>query len=88
MKCAVITNPGTFEILTSDSPVMQNPDDVLLAIKAVGVCGSDIHYYQHGRIGDQKISFPFRPGHECVAEVVKTNHQNSGSYGGAIFQRL
>ena len=38
---------------------------------AVGVCGSDIHYYTTGRIGEQVVEFPFTVGHECAGTVVE-----------------
>jgi L-iditol 2-dehydrogenase len=40
------------------------PDEVLLDIAAVGLCGSDLHYYKDGGIGAAKIREPFVPGHE------------------------
>jgi L-iditol 2-dehydrogenase len=40
------------------------PNEVRVAIGAVGVCGSDVHYYLHGRIGDQVIEGSFAVGHE------------------------
>ncbi|WP_425590355.1 alcohol dehydrogenase catalytic domain-containing protein [Fictibacillus enclensis] len=39
---------------------------------AVGVCGSDVHYYIHGRIGDYVVHKPIILGHECAGIVVKT----------------
>jgi L-iditol 2-dehydrogenase len=40
------------------------PDEVLLDVAAVGVCGSDLHYYKDGGIGAALIREPFVPGHE------------------------
>ena len=39
---------------------------------AIGVCGSDVHYYSHGRIGDFVVEYPFILGHECAGTVVET----------------
>ena len=36
------------------------PKEVLVEIKAVGVCGSDVHYYEHGRIGPYVVREPAR----------------------------
>ncbi|MGD2174356.1 MAG: NAD(P)-dependent alcohol dehydrogenase [Candidatus Brocadiaceae bacterium] len=47
------------------------PRDVLVAVRAVGVCGSDVHYYEHGRIGDFAVKEPLVLGHECAGEVVE-----------------
>ena len=45
------------------------PGEVLVRIRAVGVCGSDVHYYLDGRIGDTLAPFPFVMGHECAGEI-------------------
>jgi L-iditol 2-dehydrogenase len=42
---------------------------VLLQVAAVGVCGSDVHYYLHGRIGTQEVTAPIIMGHEFSARV-------------------
>jgi L-iditol 2-dehydrogenase len=39
-------------------------------VRYVGICGSDIHYYATGRIGDQVVQYPFVLGHEASGEVV------------------
>ena len=51
-------------------PVILNGDDVLIRMKTLGVCGSDIHYYVSGRIGSQVVSYPFTVGHEGSGQVV------------------
>ncbi len=56
-------------------PQIVNPDDVLLKIEAVGICGSDIHYYNEGNIGSQVVNYPFIVGHESAATVVETGSQ-------------
>src|SRR5947209_19910524 len=40
------------------------PDEALLRVAAVGICGSDLHYYKDGGIGSAVIKAPFVPGHE------------------------
>jgi L-iditol 2-dehydrogenase len=45
------------------------PGQVLLRVMAVGVCGSDVHYYLEGRIGDQVVTAPTIMGHEFSARV-------------------
>ena len=50
-------------------PEIQTPRDVRLRLLAVGVCGSDVHYYTSGRIGSQVVQYPFTVGHECAAVV-------------------
>ena len=50
-------------------PKIEKQTDVLLKIERVGVCGSDVHYYETGRIGSQIVEYPFIVGHECAATV-------------------
>ncbi len=49
------------------------PGMVLLRIKRVGICGSDLHYFEHGYCGSFIPSRPFILGHELTAEVVAVN---------------
>lgn len=44
--------------------------DVLVAVRAVGVCGSDVHYYEHGRIGSFVVEKPLVLGHEVSGVIV------------------
>jgi len=69
MKKIFLSGIKKFEILEVSKPKLINDDGVLLKIDTVGVCGSDIHYYNEGKIGDQVIEFPFTIGHECSAVV-------------------
>ena len=69
MKSAQFVAIRKIEVREISKPVLQNEQDVLLKMAAVGVCGSDIHYYIDGKIGDQVLSYPFIPGHECSAIV-------------------
>lgn len=75
MKKIVLNGIKKFDIVDSPKPVISKPDDVLLKIESVGVCGSDIHYYKEGKIGDQIIEFPFTIGHECSATVVEVGRE-------------
>jgi len=49
---------------------MTRPQDVLLKIEAVGICGSDLHPYTCGGIGSLRVSYPWILGHECAATVL------------------
>jgi L-iditol 2-dehydrogenase len=69
LKTAALTGTGKFEVLEIPTPEIVNGDDVLLKVSSVGICGSDLHYYRQGRVGDQVIKFPFTVGHECSAMV-------------------
>ena len=46
-------------------------DDVRIQIKNVGICGSDVHYYLHGRIGDFVVQKPMILGHEASGVVLE-----------------
>ncbi|KAG8001584.1 Sorbitol dehydrogenase [Nibea albiflora] len=47
------------------------PNEVLLQMHSVGICGSDVHYWQHGRIADFVVTKPMVLGHEASGRVVK-----------------
>ena len=72
MKAAALIGIRQFEIKQVPDPEIINDTDVLIRIKTVGVCGSDIHYYTSGKIGSQIIQFPFIIGHEASGIVEKT----------------
>lgn len=68
MKAAVMHN--TREIKIEEYPVPKiGPDEVLIKVMAVGICGSDLHYYSHGRIGKYVVDKPFILGHECAGDI-------------------
>jgi L-iditol 2-dehydrogenase len=69
MKAAVMDKPGS--IVIKEVPVPEVGDhEVLVQIMAVGVCGSDLHYYEHGRIGRFVVEKPIILGHECAGVIV------------------
>lgn len=69
MNSLVLTGIRKFEFQEAPKPKIKKTTDVLLQIHNVGICGSDIHYYSTGKIGDQVIKFPFIIGHEASAIV-------------------
>ncbi|WP_336023619.1 NAD(P)-dependent alcohol dehydrogenase [Halobellus salinisoli] len=69
MQTAVLVEPTSFELRDRDRPE-PGPTDVLVAIREVGICGSDVHYYNHGRIGDYVVEDPLILGHESAGEVI------------------
>lgn len=72
MKAALLTGIRKFEIQQVPNPQTIGDNDVLIRIKMVGVCGSDIHYYTTGRIGSQIVKYPFIIGHEAAGIVENT----------------
>lgn len=65
MKAVVLTGIRKLELIEKPKPTLRADNDVLIRIKTVGVCGSDIHYFTEGKIGAQVVEFPFAVGHEC-----------------------
>ncbi len=55
------------------------PDEVLIQVRATGICGSDLHYYTHGKNGDFVPERPFILGHESAGEIVE-----SGSFSATL----
>ena len=70
MRTAVLTDSLEFELEDRERPAV-GPDEVLVAIGDVGICGSDIHYYEHGRIGEYVVRDPLVLGHESAGEVIE-----------------
>uniref|UniRef100_A0A8D0M7L0 Sorbitol dehydrogenase n=1 Tax=Sus scrofa TaxID=9823 RepID=A0A8D0M7L0_PIG len=57
---------------TENYPIPEpGPNEVLLKMHSVGICGSDVHYWQHGRIGNFVVKKPMVLGHEASGTVVK-----------------
>ena len=70
MKTAVMT--GLKELEWEQRPIpVPSKGEVLVRVEHVGICGSDLHYYEQGAIGDFKVSFPFVLGHEAAGTVVE-----------------
>jgi L-iditol 2-dehydrogenase len=69
MTAAVLTGLRDMEVRRVKRPQITTDHDVLLRMEAVGVCGSDVHYYTTGRIGSQVVKYPFVVGHEGAASV-------------------
>lgn len=71
MKTAILAAPGRLESGQAPDPEIEKDHDVIVRIKAVGVCGSDMHYFTTGRIGSQIVKYPFIVGHESAGVVEK-----------------
>ncbi|MDO9465591.1 MAG: alcohol dehydrogenase catalytic domain-containing protein [bacterium] len=69
MKAIKLVDLRKLEVLDIPKSKIVNSDDVLIKIKSVGICGSDVHYYKTGRIGSQVVKYPFTLGHECSGMV-------------------
>lgn len=69
MKAAVLYGVEDIRVEDLPEPKVEGKDDVLVRIKSVGVCGSDVHFYTHGRIGDFVVERPLILGHESAGVV-------------------
>ena len=69
-KTFYLTKLEEMEAREAPMPVM-GPDDVIIRIQSVGVCGSDLHYYSKGSIGNFIVKFPFVLGHEAAGVVTE-----------------
>lgn len=81
MKAVFLIEPGKLEI--RDIPIPDaGSDEVLIRIKETGLCGSDLHYYKDGRVGDHVVTEPHILGHESSGIVVEVGkdvkHLKSG----------
>lgn len=70
MKALVLERKGVLNIRDIDLPTEVGPQDVKIAVDTVGVCGSDVHYYTHGKIGPFVVNAPMVLGHEAAGEVI------------------
>jgi len=71
MKSIQLTGIRQMEMFDVPKPDIRNEIDVLIRMQAVGVCGSDVHYYVNGKIGTQVVQYPFPVGHEGAGVVEK-----------------
>lgn len=72
MKAIIFKAPYEIELTEIDIPKIE-PDEVLVAVKAAGICGTDVHVYE----GDFIADYPVVPGHEFAGEVVEVGSKVS-----------
>lgn len=70
MKVAVMTGIGKIDYVTREIPRV-GEDEVLVKMEYCGICGSDIHFFEHGHIGNCIVEPPFVLGHEPGGTVVE-----------------
>jgi D-arabinitol dehydrogenase (NADP+) len=64
MKAARIERPGQSSVITTAEPTV-GADDVLIKVRAAGICGTDLHIFK----GEYEAEYPIIPGHEFSGEV-------------------
>ena len=70
MRSIQLVAPRTLEEREMPQPPDPGHGEVTVRIRAVGVCGSDLHWYHDGRIGDFPAAYPQVLGHEPAGEVI------------------
>src|SRR6478735_6353969 len=69
MRVSVLREAGKLD--TEERAVPNpGPGEVLVQIGSVGICGSDVHYYRHGRIAEYVVREPLILGHEAGGRIV------------------
>ncbi len=71
MEALVLERKGELTLRDIDLPLDLGPHDVKIAIHTVGICGSDVHYYEYGAIGPFVVREPMVLGHEAAGTVVE-----------------
>ncbi len=69
-RAAYMTGLNKMEIREIEVPKIKD-NEVLVKMEYVGICGSDVHYLEHGAIGDFVVNGDFILGHECAGTIVE-----------------
>ncbi len=75
MKALVLQETKHLAITDIDIKESFGPDDVRIKIHTVGICGSDVHYYQYGRIGPFVVKKPMVLGHEASGTIIEVGRK-------------
>jgi D-xylulose reductase len=71
MQALVLEEKGRLSLRDYPVSLDLGPNDVRIAVHTVGICGSDVHYYTHGKIGPFVVKEPMILGHEAAGTVVE-----------------
>jgi L-iditol 2-dehydrogenase len=74
MEAAVLNKPLDITVKKVSIPEPKE-DEALIKVYCIGICGSDVHYYEHGKIGRYVVKEPIILGHELAGEVVKVGER-------------
>ncbi|MER8400002.1 NAD(P)-dependent alcohol dehydrogenase [Mesorhizobium sp. M1348] len=72
VRALVLERQHELTLREIDVPQTVGAGEVRIKIHTVGICGSDVHYYTHGRIGPFVVEAPMVLGHEAAGTVVET----------------
>jgi D-xylulose reductase len=78
MKALVLEKEKKLSLRDFDIREEMGPDDVRIALRSVGICGSDVHYYMHGGIGPFRVREPMILGHEASGVVEEVGERVAG----------
>lgn len=78
MRAAVLHGVGDLRVEDVPRAEITRPDQALVRVRSVGICGSDIHYLKRGRIGNFVVEEPLILGHEAAGEVVAVGPEAVG----------
>jgi D-xylulose reductase len=67
----ILNKPHDVEFAEKPIPTLKSPHDVLVAVNYTGICGSDVHYWEHGAIGHFVVKDPMVLGHESAGTIVE-----------------
>ena len=81
MQAIELVGPRDVRQRTREQPSF-GPEEVLVEITHVGICGSDRHWYEHGRMGDRVVENPLVLGHESAGRLVESGSNVSGFSSG------
>ncbi len=70
MSAAVLDQPFSITVRQIPRP-LPGTDEALVRVHCIGICGSDVHYYEFGRIGRYIVENPIILGHELAGEIVE-----------------
>lgn len=70
MRACFLNKSGDITVNEIDAPTL-DADEVLIRVESVGICGSDVHYYKHGKIGPFVVEKPLILGHELSGVITE-----------------
>ena len=70
MNSIQLVAPRLLEARRMPAPSDPGPGEVLVRLRAIGICGSDMHWYKEGGIGSSRAAYPSVLGHEPAGEIV------------------
>src|SRR5579864_2078789 len=82
MQSIQLVAPRTLEPREMPMPADPGPGEVLVRVRSVGICGSDMHWYLEDGIGPHRAVHPQVLGHEPAGEVVAVGREVHGLAAG------